>query len=85
MTGYAMSAHEQPTEFSTRVHTLFGFSLVAAGAARIIEICFVLNDGPASADRSQHRAWQHLPPYFLVLSGLTFLSATEEQVSLPQF
>lgn len=73
-----MSAHEQSTVFSTKVHTLFGFALVAAGIARIIEICFVMNDAPA--DSSHPRAFQHLPPFFLVLSGLTFLSATEEQV-----
>ncbi|ORY84085.1 hypothetical protein BCR35DRAFT_303135 [Leucosporidium creatinivorum] len=82
MTGYAMSAHAQSLEFSTTIHKLFGFSLMAAGSARVIEICFVLNDSPSPSPSSSTptRAFQHLPPYLLVLSGLTFLSATEEQM-----
>ena len=79
MTGYAMANHGQHLEFSTDVHRLFGWSLMSAGFARIIEVCFVLRD-PASDNTRPPRAFQHLPPYLLVLSGLTFLSATEEQM-----
>lgn len=75
-----MSAHAQALEFSTTIHKLFGFSLMAAGLTRVIEICFVLQDQPTPLDSSASRAFQHLPPYLLVLSGLTFLSATEEQM-----
>ncbi|GAA5864166.1 hypothetical protein JCM3774_001241 [Rhodotorula dairenensis] len=78
MTGYAMANHGQHLEFSTDVHKLFGWSLMSAGFARIVEVCFVLRDAPS--DNSRPRAFQHLPPYLLVLSGLTFLSATEEQM-----
>lgn len=69
---------------------------MSAGAARIIEVCFVLSDQPSPPVRftlphvshsltlchlqSSPRAFQHLPPFLLVLSGLTFLSATEEQM-----
>lgn len=28
------------------IHALFGYCLMAAGAARIVEVCFVLGDGP---------------------------------------
>ncbi|KAK4047121.1 hypothetical protein OIV83_005573 [Microbotryomycetes sp. JL201] len=80
MTGYAMSAHEQSTAFSTTVHKLFGVCLMSAGVTRVIEICFVLKDSPSPAEQSLIRSFQHLPPYLLVLSGLTFMSATEEQV-----
>ncbi|GAA6018593.1 hypothetical protein JCM8202_000573 [Rhodotorula sphaerocarpa] len=99
MTGYAMANHGQHLQFSTDVHRLFGWCLMAAALARIIEVCFVLQDGPfasasatsnsdsgsgpGSESRQQRpvaRAFQHLPPYLLVLSGLTFLSATEEQM-----
>ncbi|GAA5983554.1 hypothetical protein JCM10908_000332 [Rhodotorula pacifica] len=78
MTGYAMANHGQHLEFSTDVHKLFGWSLMSAGFARIVEVCFVLRDAPS--DNTRPRAFQHLPPYLLVLSGLTFLSATEEQM-----
>ncbi|KAM0791544.1 hypothetical protein ACM66B_005992 [Microbotryomycetes sp. NB124-2] len=80
MTGYAMSAHEQSTVFSTTVHWLFGVCLMSAGVARVIEICFILKDSPSPREQSLVRSFQHLPPYLLVLSGLTFMSATEEQV-----
>lgn len=78
MTGYAMANHGQHLEFSTDVHKLFGWSLMSAGFVRIVEVCFVLRDAPS--DNARPRAFQHLPPYLLVLSGLTFLSATEEQM-----
>ncbi|KAK4702745.1 hypothetical protein P7C70_g3476, partial [Phenoliferia sp. Uapishka_3] len=66
LAGFAMSAHAQALEFSTTIHKIFGFTLISAGLARIIE--------------TNPRAFQHLPPFLLVLSGLTFLSATEEQM-----
>ncbi|PWN53118.1 hypothetical protein IE53DRAFT_339417 [Violaceomyces palustris] len=46
LTGWAMSAHEQSLMISTKVHSLFGYSLMAAGLARVIEVCFVLKDQP---------------------------------------
>lgn len=36
MTGFAMSAHAQSLEFSTKVHQLFGFALMSVGAARLV-------------------------------------------------
>ncbi|SCV72118.1 BQ2448_4812 [Microbotryum intermedium] len=83
MTGYAMSGHAQALEFSTAVHKFFGFALIAAGFARIIEVCFVLADQPSPiiSPSVSARAFQHMTPYLLVLSGLTFLSSTEEQMA----
>lgn len=46
ITGWAMSGHAQALMLSTMVHALFGYALMAAGIARIIEVCFVLNDRP---------------------------------------
>ncbi|KAK0546060.1 hypothetical protein OC845_004799 [Tilletia horrida] len=46
LTGWAMSGHAQTLMLSTMVHALFGYVLIAAGIARIIEVCFVLQDGP---------------------------------------
>ncbi|BGP16426.1 hypothetical protein JCM10213_004018 [Rhodosporidiobolus nylandii] len=82
MTGYAMANHGQSLEFSTDVHKFFGASLMAAGAARVVEVCFVLKDAPTPEVTSTTgpKAFQHLTPFFLTLSGLSFLSATEEQM-----
>ncbi|SGY21349.1 BQ5605_C016g08226 [Microbotryum silenes-dioicae] len=83
MTGYAMSGHAQAIEFSTAVHKFFGFALMAAGFARVIEVCFLLSDQPTPvlSPSVSARAFQHMTPYLLVLSGLTFLSSTEEQMA----
>lgn len=43
----------------------------------MIEISLI----PPNAPFSGVRAFQHLPPFLLVLSGLTFLSASEEQIA----
>lgn len=59
-TGWGMSAHPQELELSTMVHTIFGYTLMAAGATRIVEICFVLRD---SRGGGEPNSWQHLPPF----------------------
>jgi len=41
LTGWAMSEHAQALKISTKVHATFGRTLMLAGLARIIEICFV--------------------------------------------
>lgn len=40
---------------------MFGYALMAAGVLRIVEICFVLQDGPSVPGHA--RIFQHLPPY----------------------
>lgn len=60
LTGYAMSAHPQHLMLSTMVHQVFGYTLMAAGLTRIIEIAIVLKDKPALGEES---SFQHLPPY----------------------
>lgn len=52
---------------------------MAAGIARIIEVCFVAK--PFSNEEDLN-AFQHLPPFLLVASGFIFMSATEEQLLL---
>ncbi|KDN44529.1 hypothetical protein K437DRAFT_224894 [Tilletiaria anomala UBC 951] len=46
LTGWAMSGHAQELMLSTMVHSLFGYALMAAGATRIIEVCFVIDGKP---------------------------------------
>ncbi|KAA8907655.1 hypothetical protein TRICI_004946 [Trichomonascus ciferrii] len=79
-TGYAMSQHSQNLMISTKVHTMFGVMLMAAGVARMIEISFVLHD--AAHQGPYIHAWQYLPPFLLVESGILFMGATEEQMAL---
>jgi len=65
ITGWAMSAHPQHLMISTMVHTVFGYTLMAAGAARIIEISFVLRDKNAVDRRhaEESNSFQYLTPF----------------------
>lgn len=80
-TGYAMSEHSQHLAISTKVHGMFGITLMIGGLARIIEICFLLRDRPSS-ETGLLLSFQHLPPLCLVMSGIMFMSANEEQLHL---
>ncbi|KAF8708955.1 hypothetical protein RHS03_03131, partial [Rhizoctonia solani] len=91
VTGWAMSSHSQAMEISTKVHGIFGVVLMSAGAARIIEITFVLKDAASISDDESTRpsrnakpveiqAFQHLPPFLLVAGGILFMSATDEEL-----
>lgn len=78
LTGWAMSAHAQATETSTKVHAAFGFTLVAAGGVRMIEIA---TDSPKwRQSNSEVLPLQHLPPLLLIAAGLLFMSATDEEL-----
>jgi Protein of unknown function (Ytp1) len=61
---------------STKIHAVFGYTLVLAGVARVVEICFILRDQhrlPEDDVRSEAEtatsAFQHLTPFLLVLGG----------------
>ena len=72
LTGYAMSGHFQHLPLSTMVHTVFGYTLMAAGVTRIIEISFILKDQDTlSEDGSDVNSFQYLPPF---VSGETLSS-----------
>lgn len=65
LTGWAMSAHPQSLKLSAHVHIVFGWTLMAAGAARIVEIAFVLKDRDvlSDADVEEVNSWQYLTPF----------------------
>ena len=65
LTGWAMSAHPQGLELSTHVHSVFGYTLMAAGATRIVEIAFVLRDrnSISSTYSEETSSFQYLPPF----------------------
>ncbi|KAF8887343.1 hypothetical protein BD779DRAFT_1611563 [Infundibulicybe gibba] len=57
LTGWAMSEHAQALMLSTKVHALFGHTLMLAGFTRIVEICFFAPKTSADVDndsRSDH-------------------------------
>ncbi|ODQ45073.1 hypothetical protein PICMEDRAFT_25425, partial [Pichia membranifaciens NRRL Y-2026] len=80
-TGYAMAEHVQHMIISTKVHGFFGYVLMLGGLARIMEISFLLDDDDAAKD-GKIRSFQYLSPFALVLSGILFMSANEEQLVL---
>jgi hypothetical protein len=67
LTGYAMSAHTQELMLSTMVHAVFGYTLMAAGLARIIEISFVLKDrSTISPHGTDANSFQYLTPFVCI-------------------
>lgn len=79
-----------PQMISTMVHALFGYCLMAAGIARIVEVCFLLQDEPTGQGEVQRRhsssawfpvrAFQYVPIWLLFASGCIFMSATDEEL-----
>jgi hypothetical protein len=80
-TGYAMSEHVQELIISTKVHGFFGYVLMFGGLARVVEISFILDDGDAPRDNII-RSFQYFAPFALILSGILFMGANEEQLQL---
>lgn len=66
LTGWAMAGHEQHLEFSTRLHGIFGHTLMAAGVTRIVEIVMVLQDKWNAGD-DEIRSFQYVPPFVRLL------------------
>lgn len=67
ITGWAMSAHPQHLMLSTMVHTAFGYTLMAAGLSRIIEVAFVLKDANTISADGDANSWQYIPPFVRLL------------------
>ncbi|KIJ44398.1 hypothetical protein M422DRAFT_228510 [Sphaerobolus stellatus SS14] len=83
ITGWAMSSHAQAFVYSEKIHSLFGYTLMAAGVARLVEICFVApGNSSENGEDSQISIgpFQHLPPFLLIAAGLLFMSATDEEL-----
>ena len=62
ITGWGMSAHPQELMVSTGVHQMFGYTLMAAGIARMVEISFVVRDKVSVSDDGRTiSSWQYVP------------------------
>ncbi|CAK7216102.1 hypothetical protein SBRCBS47491_002718 [Sporothrix bragantina] len=83
ITGWAMSAHPQELMISAATHTMFGYTLMAAGLTRIIEVAFVVRDkNSVSSDSTESNSFQFIPVFLLYAAGFLFMGATEEQMLL---
>lgn len=73
LTGWGMSGHPQNLPLSTMVHKVFGYTLMAAGSTRIVEIAFVLRDkNSISRNPEETNSFQYLPPF---VSSITHSSS----------
>ncbi|KAA8568550.1 hypothetical protein EYC84_007570 [Monilinia fructicola] len=82
ITGWGMSGHPQHLPISGMVHTIFGYTLMAAGLSRIVEIAFLLKDKATLSEDGDANSFQYVPPFLLYASGFLFMGATEEQMKL---
>ncbi|KAI1822731.1 hypothetical protein F4861DRAFT_532041 [Xylaria intraflava] len=83
ITGWAFGGHPQHKMVSAEVHKMYGYTLMAVGATRIIEISFVLRDRDGvSADGKETNSFQYIPIFLLFAAGFMFMGATEEQMEL---
>jgi hypothetical protein len=72
LTGFGMSAHPQHLELSNKIHTIFGYTLMAAGLCRVIEISFVLRDKNAiTPDGEDPNSFQYLIPFVRLIALLS--------------
>ncbi|CDH60669.1 integral membrane protein [Lichtheimia corymbifera JMRC:FSU:9682] len=77
LTAVSFFGHAQHVPNSEKLHSYFGYMLMAGGFSRIIEICFVWKEGNFSIS-----PFQYIPPLTLMLSGLLFMGSNEEQLLL---
>lgn len=64
ITGWAMSAHPQELMISAATHAMFGYTLMACGLARIIEVSIVLRDrNSVSSDGVETNSFQYIPAF----------------------
>lgn len=70
LTGWGMSGHPQELALSTMLHQVFGYTLMGAGLARLIEISFVLKDKNTWEEGSDEpSSFQHLTPFVSIESA----------------
>lgn len=80
ITGWGMSGHPQHLMLSTMIHKMFGYTLMAAGLTRIIEVSFVLRDKQnANGDDGEPHSFQYVPAFV----GLLF--ASRSIANVPSF
>jgi hypothetical protein len=82
ITGWAMSAHPQHLPLSTMVHTAFGYTLMAAGLTRIIEVAFVLKDRNTISEDGDANSFQYIPPFVSITASCCKEILTISKVAL---
>jgi hypothetical protein len=77
LTGYAMSAHPQALMISNMTHKVFGYTLMAAGFTRGVEISFLLRDKPSlDGPDGEPGSFQYLPPFVSFVSASSACALT---------
>ncbi|CAG8786185.1 16042_t:CDS:1, partial [Cetraspora pellucida] len=51
-TGYILSQQAQQLDISSEIQRMFGFTLMGAGIARLIEVCYLVVEKPITPFRS---------------------------------
>lgn len=74
VTGWTLSSHEQSSPYSNLVHDVFGYTLMAAGLSKLSDVYF--------PDHHNTVSRIHLTPFLLTVSGVMFLSATDQQLRI---
>ncbi|KAJ2719059.1 hypothetical protein GGI07_005443 [Coemansia sp. Benny D115] len=77
-TGISMIIHQQDLAMSSRVHFLFGASLVSHGFAVICEITLVASG--FIKDRGEPPLFQYIAPFFMCASGMTLMGSNRDMV-----
>lgn len=72
ITGWGMSGHPQHLMLSTMVHKSFGYTLMAAGLTRIIEIAFILQDKAVANEDGEPNSFQYVPAFVSTYWKTTF-------------
>ena len=78
LTGWMFSMHPQEIPFATNYHTAIGYTLMALGITRAIEIALIFKDKEPALQESKTNSFQNLPIYvcqlhFINLYGLQIL------------
>lgn len=78
ITGWTLSSHEQSSPYSDLVHAVFGYTLMAAGLSKLFDVYLFDHTDVTQVGISRI----HLTPFLLTVSGVMFLSATDQQLRI---
>ncbi|KAB8211923.1 hypothetical protein BDV34DRAFT_219140 [Aspergillus parasiticus] len=78
--GQQMAAHHQHSALAKSVHEAFGYTLIAMGAARALEILVIPSISPANSTTSKHGHLRYLPPMFGFVAAFMILGGSHDMI-----
>ncbi|EGG02139.1 uncharacterized protein MELLADRAFT_38759 [Melampsora larici-populina 98AG31] len=84
ITGWTISLHQQSSPYSDLVHGVFGYTLMAAGLSKLLDV-YLFDDQinlNSSSTSSIKFSRLHLTPFLLLNSGIMYLSSTDQQLRM---